>query len=1204
MSHSNSLTVEDDTHIQTDDGNALKRIANILKQYQFIISNSKAGEYNISQSIIKYMTDIDYTNLVNDYHHILTEYSFDAVHESIKHQVICDIRTCKSYQRNCRDLSVYQSTEQKHDKNYFYLNILDNIHTFFVHGYDIGFRIHYTEQRSAFNSLFREKQADLMKIRGQNRMIHNKFYTEISSDTSSLSEQVESKSDHDKTFPSQVQNDNSFNGEEMKYQQQLDEDIGNNENEIQIGQYSFGQRLYYWNYFKNKNEKDPFNPGYTYKDWYITKKYAKFKEEILNKIDVNRYNESRDKAIQLLKNSEKLKALQSREISEYRIRMKQAFEYHYLMSIIFYTDYGELSYTFSATFRKMPSESDASMKKRNSAFWNWAKLLITTVHAFGNRLNYLYGEKINALYHGVTFMYFNSFAARFCSPTSTTCHAEVAAMFASPEGIVLSLENCPDDYPFYFNASLVSRFGIENERLFIAGNGVGSINPGLLRFIGIRIMASGDDFSTAVRALSYLDIAITGKKIPYERDPEVFRIITKLIEGTYYYPQYIVEIFKRFTTAKKFIKINFCQIRAYAPESFNDIFVNRFDRDQLLQFDKICKIFINCQEIECNMLHASPISISYFSRLTNKLLQMDRKVFPRLQKIKLTNITHSIVINTAPFLSHLEKQNKRLNWHCSHQISQLIFIRKHKEFTSSKHLLPTTQRVSLHTKLLVEENDFEESQEINEKEIARELILADNYHWFISDSIAMLLHNVCYYMFVVTILLEMSHYKSNLILLWMSRCGVVLCIFETILFTIQTFVFCGKIKRIQILTTIPNVQILLEYFVNLPMMIIQTYYLYCVLQDSVLHGIVISECIAFVAYICYIGYKIMIIFCHHHATWKYYATWEIRDHWHNMIRLHFLNWGICVSSIMIGFGAAFLDKNDVAHISFVLLVMGICIFIITLGSAVASYSNLIEPESNYRCVCSCCIDSSESAIRYVPYIEYRDGYSFFKDTDEWCLFAMNLMGLVLHNTFYYLFAINICTDFMCSDSDQTLSWISAASLLCCALETIFISIGFLQLLLLCFKCRGFACCDLEITTSILQFTVEYVVNLPMVAIMIYYRYYIQWNADIYEVSIYFYFGFGSYIMHVIYKICLLVYARKKRQHWDAKCACLINLCNWVLLVPLILVVFGVTFIIIGNHNNDHIMSIVLLVSGLSIPIGSWICFCVLAASGILDYVLR
>eukprot|EP01084_Bolivina_argentea_P201714 344759_1 len=960
--------------VSTSDTQVLNRVVEILKEYESI-NHYNTDEYQIEQFIVEYMRNIQYDDLINDYHYILKEYSqrFEIMNASIKNQVACEIATCKSYQRNCRDLSSYHSEEKKHHEieTCFYTDVLDNMHTFLVHSYDTGFRLKEKDKmnQSSLKSFFRSKRSDLIKVRGRDTIMHNKFCSKLDgSATAGLISKVAESNDNDTV------DDESANIEMEKYSISSNEDIKYepyseipDTETISVGQYSFGQRLYYWEYYKNKNEKDPFNPGYKYCDWYINKKYDTFKMEILNKIDINKFNHTRYKATQLLKHSKSLKQIQSREISAYEIKMKQTLSYDYLMSVIFYTDYTELSSNFSSTFRKISSETDESMKKRNSYYCNWSRLLVTTVHAFGSRLNCPYGksERIKALYHGVSFMYFNAFAARFCSPTSTTPHFEVAAMFANQDedGLVLTLNNCPDDYPFYFNASLVSRFGVEDERLFIAGSGDGSTNAGILRFLSVRNLNSGDDYSTAIQALSLFDVIVSAKTIPqerhYDRLHQLYQVIRDLIDGKGNYPQYIVEIFKRFTNSKKFIQINLHDVHRYAS-AFSDIFVDDFDVESLFQFDKICKIFINCQEIQCDMSHQGQISISYFSRLTNQLIKMDKSISNSLKKIRLINITHSVVINTAAFLNHLKRQNHRLNWYCSHRVSELIFTKTKSQLilSSNEFILAKKNINPLEMSLLGNDiNAYEESQEIDERKIVHELIAADDSAWFVSDSLALLLHNLCYYIFAITITLETKHYDANVILLWMTRCSLLLCAFETILIIFQTCVFAGKIKCVHLLTTIPTVQILLDYLVNIPMMIIQMYYLYNVLRDYDIYIIAISECIAVIAYLFYTLYKIMIIFCHHHPAFKYYANWEIRKYWGKVIQWQFINWIYCVPAVMIGFGVAFFHRDEDFQLSLVVIMIGSYLFIISGIAGIAAEINAmdcIRSSGRACCVCHCC----------------------------------------------------------------------------------------------------------------------------------------------------------------------------------------------------------------------------------------------------------
>ena len=122
-----------------------------------------------------------------------------------------------------------------------------------------------------------------------------------------------------------------------------------------------------------------------------------------------------------------------KDLKHYGIRKGSSLSVINIMSIIFYTDYSSLSTLFSSTFRPLSkNESNKSIKKRNSYFWHWTKILNQTIHLFGNEwyapndiLKSNEEPAIPILYHGVNFMYFDQFNAHFQSPTSMTRQLEV-----------------------------------------------------------------------------------------------------------------------------------------------------------------------------------------------------------------------------------------------------------------------------------------------------------------------------------------------------------------------------------------------------------------------------------------------------------------------------------------------------------------------------------------------------------------------------------------------------------------------------------------------------------------------------------------------------------------------------------------------------------------------------------------------------------
>ena len=114
-------------------------------------------EYEKEGLLNQYLSS--YQHLINDYQHILlihldyadnkiNDRNYKIINELITNNIKCDIKNCILYQRNMRNRDTYnKNTEnnnnaQKHDeKALIFIDILDNLHSFFVHCYDTGFRV-------------------------------------------------------------------------------------------------------------------------------------------------------------------------------------------------------------------------------------------------------------------------------------------------------------------------------------------------------------------------------------------------------------------------------------------------------------------------------------------------------------------------------------------------------------------------------------------------------------------------------------------------------------------------------------------------------------------------------------------------------------------------------------------------------------------------------------------------------------------------------------------------------------------------------------------------------------------------------------------------------------------------------------------------------------------------------------------------------
>eukprot|EP01084_Bolivina_argentea_P053396 98008_1 len=543
---------------------SIQSICNVLQYYETLNNKHKNDEDKICEELIKYIDDNkESQNIINDYHYILTHYlnksnpyineaNFEYINTLITQSIHCKLSDCKLYKRNRRDIA--DKTSNKNNakaKVLFYVNLLDNIHSYFVHSYDNGCRIRYNQNSN-------ENSNDVDKK--ENKEEQKTYLLDKEMEKLKQAQKLQrSKSMHSKaaTTYDRIVNNKFFTNMN---------DTQKDEKTETLGEYSFGQRYYYWEYYKHNVEKDPFNIGYCYKDWYINPKYNDMKSEILENINIDLYNEIFEKANQLLNKSNILKSMKVNngvfgDYLHFGIQDGQYLLISNILSILFYTDTSDLSYDFSLTFRKKSiNETNNSMKNRNSCFYYWSKILNETVNLFGNAL---YRHKIPVLYHGVSkLMYFDSFVTQFCSPTSMTRQLTVAVSFCGTNGVILELTEFPSNHPRYFNCSIISRYPNEDERLFIGGFSAYSNNyshcKGILRFKSIRTIKDNSNYFQFVSAFTVLNLVLRGITIDTSNYPKkiswYFKVIKKLIENKID-SDYIKSFFDMFKQKRKEINI-------------------------------------------------------------------------------------------------------------------------------------------------------------------------------------------------------------------------------------------------------------------------------------------------------------------------------------------------------------------------------------------------------------------------------------------------------------------------------------------------------------------------------------------------------------------------------------------------------------------------------------------------------------------------
>eukprot|EP01083_Nonionella_stella_P046156 123573_1 len=131
-----------------------------------------------------------------------------------------------------------------------------------------------------------------------------------------------------------------------------------------------------------------------------------------------------------------------------------------------------------------------------------------------------------------------------------------------------------------FNASWISRYKTEDERLFFGG-----LWP--IQIQSIRIRSTKQNFAMFIRCLHYLDTLVTGGEM-YDMEAatgdDVF-IIESLMndllntkETKKQFDDYIHSTFDAFTRSKKQIVLNLDQLNEYANKKVLDLFLNTLDQ--------------------------------------------------------------------------------------------------------------------------------------------------------------------------------------------------------------------------------------------------------------------------------------------------------------------------------------------------------------------------------------------------------------------------------------------------------------------------------------------------------------------------------------------------------------------------------------------------------------------------------------------------
>eukprot|EP01084_Bolivina_argentea_P020587 38280_1 len=141
---------------------AAKRIAKILNEFSQFKKDPNSCTY---ETMYQYINELNtlYTNrkLLNDYIHLVTEHQTNEDYEAIHNFLIsemnykCDITTCNNLQRNqrdrCNDNNIIiqkQLYNTSDPKDVVTQHICDKIHCYFLHTFDLGYRLTENERKT------------------------------------------------------------------------------------------------------------------------------------------------------------------------------------------------------------------------------------------------------------------------------------------------------------------------------------------------------------------------------------------------------------------------------------------------------------------------------------------------------------------------------------------------------------------------------------------------------------------------------------------------------------------------------------------------------------------------------------------------------------------------------------------------------------------------------------------------------------------------------------------------------------------------------------------------------------------------------------------------------------------------------------------------------------------------------------------------
>eukprot|EP01083_Nonionella_stella_P116464 346066_1 len=231
---------------------------------------------------------------------------------------------------------------------------------------------------------------------------------------------------------------------------------------------------------------------------------------------------------------------------------------HHVLSLMVYCNFTDLQFAFSATYRKKTlNEPDECVLDRHSTFYHLGKYLKEVVDWFGAEVDITFDldagpSRPTRFYHGMNdeFMFPKIIDINIRTPLSTTTRFSVAARFARESGVIVTLKTRSDKSKC-MSVDWLSDYGNESEHLFVQSGA--SFN-----FENIIVVQDGVQLAPIFRCIRHLE------KMQDVVTMQDQKVLQSLIEN---------ELYRKLGTESKYSKC--CGLHKYAGTIFHQYCVNK-----------------------------------------------------------------------------------------------------------------------------------------------------------------------------------------------------------------------------------------------------------------------------------------------------------------------------------------------------------------------------------------------------------------------------------------------------------------------------------------------------------------------------------------------------------------------------------------------------------------------------------------------------